>query len=487
MKPLRDLTLLFILVLLPSIGQAGVDLVAETRVFHVPDRGPRVEVNMAFIAGTMMLAPNEHGFNQARVETITIIEQNGEVKAFSKVELQGSERLDSLQGDLVHQEFFELPPGEYDLSIEARDLNSPDTAITRYRAPLAVGELPEGVSISDLMFAERIEPAENGPATKFGYQVVPLISDYFPRELKVLNFYAEIYGTADHFGTDSLYLLTYQIEGFEDKKVAGSFKKNSRMKARPVEPVMATFDIGELRSGNYLMVLEVRDRKGELVARREQFFQRNNPVPVIAYDIRSLENVDMANTFVDAISDPDTLADHINSLRPIADPLERKIIDDRWRDRDMDHMKRFFYSFWANRSTDPEQAWKDYHVQVVKVNKLFGCRIMKGYETDRGYVFLKYGAPNTMMDRFNEMGTLPYSIWHYYRAGRYSNKRFIFYQPDLANYCMQLLHSEVPGEVQNPQWNQVLHGRNTHNRNVDTQDPRTIESDRVREFYNDPR
>src|SRR5690606_39222110 len=110
----------------------------------------------AIIAGTTMLAPNEHGFNQARVETITIIEQNGEVKAFSKVELQGSERLDSLQGDLVHQEFFELPPGEYDLSIEARDLNSPDTAITRYRAPLAVGELPEGVSISDLMFAERI-------------------------------------------------------------------------------------------------------------------------------------------------------------------------------------------------------------------------------------------------------------------------------------------------------------------------------------------
>src|SRR5690606_21997897 len=134
-------------------------------------------------------------------------------------ELQGNERLDSLQGDLVHQEFFELPPGEYDLSIEARDLNSPDTAVTRYRAPLAIGELPDGVSITDLMFAEKIEPSENGPATKFGYQVVPLISDYFPRELKVLNFYAEIYGTEEHFGKDSLYLLTYQIEGLEDKKV----------------------------------------------------------------------------------------------------------------------------------------------------------------------------------------------------------------------------------------------------------------------------
>jgi hypothetical protein len=102
-------------------------------------------------------------------------------------------------------------------------------------------------------------------------------------------------------------------------------------------------------------------------------------------------------------------------------------------------------------------------------------------------VYLKYGAPNTMMDRFNEMGTLPYTIWHYYRAGKYTNRRFVFYQPDLANTCMQLLHSEVPGEIQNPQWNNILHQRNVAMPGVQTQDPNTLESDRVREFYNDPR
>jgi GWxTD domain-containing protein len=486
MKPPKlTLTLLLILgTLMPAL--ASVEVVVETRVFHVPGNGPRVEVNMAFIGGTFTIGLNERGFHGARIEALTIIEQNGEVKAFSKVEVMGQESLEPVNGDVLHQEFFSLPPGSYDLSIEVRDLLDADNTIARYQSPLAIGVLPAGVVISEIMMAERIERSEEPANSKFGYQVVPLISDYLPKEIGQMNFYAEVYGTDQVFGADSLFLLTYQLENFETKKVHGSYKKNVRAKGKPVEPVMAGFDIAKLPSGNYTLAVEVRDRQGELVARREQFLQRNNPMPV-AYDMRSLDQMDLANTFADAISNKDTLAEFIQSMKPIADPLERKMIEDRARDRDMDHMKRFFYTFWASRSPDPEKAWLDYHEQVVKVNKLFSCRIMKGYETDRGYVFLKYGAPNTMMDRFNEMGTLPYSIWHYYRAGRYSNKRFVFYQPDLANTCLQLLHSEVPGEIQNPQWNQILHQRNVPLRGVQTVDPHTIESDRVREFFNDPR
>ncbi len=462
-------------------------MVVETKVYQHPDAGPRVEVYMAFIAGTMVINMNERGFHQPRIEAITIIEQNGVIKAFSKVEVIGIERLDTLAFDLLHQEFFDLPPGSYDLSIEARDLNSTDTTATRFEAPLAVGELGQGVEISEILIAERIEPAGEGQISKYGYHVVPLISDYLPKEIVALNFYAEVYNTEKVFGADSLFLLSYQIENFEKRTVHGSFKKSTRVKSKPVEPVMAQFDIKDLASGNYLLVVEVRDRKGELITRKEHFFQRNNPKQHV-YDPNALEQVDLANTFADAFTDRDTLAEHINSLRPISDPLERKMIEDRQRDRDMDFMKRFFYSFWANRApADPETAWKDYHAQVIKVNKLFSCRIMKGYETDRGYVYLKYGAPNSMMDKFNEMGTLPYTIWHYYRAGRYSNKRFVFYQPDLANFCFQLLHSEVPGEIQNPHWNQILHNRNTPSQIQNTNDPNTIESDRVREFYNDPR
>ena len=479
-------TLPLLAALLFTRAIAAVEVVVETKVFHVHTAGPRVEVNMAVIAGSAIAAPNQAGFMQARVEVLTILEMDGQIKAFAKTEVLGPERLDSLQVDLVHQEFFDLAPGNYALSIELRDLNSSDTTVTHYEAPLAVGALPPGLSISDVLFAERIVPAVDGLPSKYGYQVVPLLSDYLPQGITGLSFYAEVHGSDQRFGADSLYLLSYQIENYEKPTVFGAFKHVERMKAKPVEPVFANFDITQLPSGNYLAVVEVRDRNDQLVARREQFFQRNNKVS-FNYDLAAMNTFDLGNTFAGAFSDKDSLAEHIASLRPIADPLERKIIDDRWKDRDMDLMQRYFYSFWANRSSDPEAAWRTYRAEVIKVNKLFGCRVLKGYETDRGQVYLKYGPPNSMMDRFNEMDAYPYTMWHYYRAGKYTNRRFVFYQPDLVSNCLQLLHSEVPGEIQNPRWNQILHSRNVAMPNVDPAQVGTSSGERANEFFETPR
>lgn len=466
--------------------KAAVELVVETKTFHTAAGQPMVEVNMAILTGTFGMATNERGFQQGRVEVVTLVEQNGEVKAFGKTMVNGPEVLDSVSNDLIHQEFFSLPPGLYDLTVEARDATGTDTSVTRYRAPLAVGTLPPSISISDILFAERVVPAQEGERSKYGYVVVPLLSDYLPSSIHKLNFYAEVHGTERALGKDSLYLLTYQIESYEDKRVFGPFKRSLRAKAKPVEPVIAEFDIDQLPSGNYVLAVEVRDKVGTLVSRKEQFFQRNNPI-AYEYDLQALDHLDLEGKFSNAFADRDSLVEHIASLRPIADPLEAKIIDDRYKDRDMDLMKRFFYSFWANRSTEPEKAWEAYRLEVIKVNQQFGCRVLRGFETDRGRVYLKYGAPNTMMDRFNEMGTLPYTIWHYYRAGRFTNRRFVFYQPDMVTNCFQLLHSEVPGEMNNPQWNNMLHVRNVALPGVQTQQPGTLESDRVMEFYNDPR
>lgn len=468
----------------PAKGQ--VNMVVETRTFYLADGTPQVEVNMAFIGGTMQARPNDRGFMQPKVEAVTIIEQEGVVKAFGKTEVLGPERMDSVQQDMIHQEYFALAPGSYDLSIEVRDLVKGDTAIGRFHAPLAVGVFSQDLSISNLLLAERIMPSVEGEHSKYGYSVVPILTDYLPREVKKLSLYAEIYNTEKTFGKDSLFLLSYQIENFENKRVFGPYKRSVRTKAKPVEPLMAEFDIVDLPSGNYLAAVEVRDRAGSLLERREQFFQRNNPI-AYNYDLQSLDKLDMEGKFASIFTNADSLAEHIASLRPISDPLERKIIDDRWKDRDLDLMKRFFYSFWSNRGPDPEAAWEAYRQEVIKVNRLFGCRLLKGYETDRGRVYLQYGAPNTMMDRFNEMGTLPYSIWHYYKAGRFADRRFVFYQPDIGVTCLQLLHSDVPGEMNNPLWNNILHARNTPYPNVQPQDPGSLESDRVKDLYTIPR
>jgi hypothetical protein len=127
--------------------------------------------------------------------------------------------------------------------------------------------------------------------------------------------------------------------------------------------------------------------------------------------------------------------------------------------------------------------------EVIKVNKLYGCRVLKGYETDRGRVYLKYGPPNTMMDRFNEMG---YPALHHLAllpGGQIHQPALCLLPTGYGHQLLPLLlNSEVPGEVNNPQWNILLHTALVPDHRCATDGPvNTLESDRVFRLLNDPR
>jgi len=478
---------LFGLALLASsplvLGQRGPDAIVETKTFHVPGQGERVDVIISVLGRSAAIMPNDHGFQQSRVEAITLIEKAGTIIDYRKTVVNGPERTDSLRPDFVHVESFLLQPGDHDLTVELRDLVTGDTTASNVQWPLPVGAAQDGLFFSDVLLASSMEKAPGSPTARSGYEVTPFTSTYYPSEIKSLSFYAEVYNAPQALKGDSLYLFSYQLEGFEDHEVVGAYKKVTRMRAAEVTPVLAQIDVTALPSGNYLLVLEARDRNGVLLGRGEQLLQRNNPIQYALTD-----DTPLGHTFVDAFTDADTLADALRSLRPISDNLERKIIDDRYKDKDMDLMKRFMYTFWYNRNgPDAQAGWELYAREVVKVNRLYGCRNIRGFDTDRGYVHLKYGAPNTIMDRANEMDAYPYQIWHYYRAGKYTNRRFVFYQRELVGDCYELLNSEVPGEVQNPRWNEIIHSRNSSMNNVDPQKPRSASEERALEFYNDPR
>ena len=101
------------------------------------------------------------------------------------------------------------------------------------------------------------------------------------------------------------------------------------------------------------------------------------------------------------------------------------------------------------------------------VQKFYASNFMAGFETDRGRVFLQYGPPSTITIRETSPSEYPYEIWVYDRIKNYSNKRFVFYNPDLVNNGYRLLHSDMLGELQNYRWQQQLSKRNSPNQNID--------------------
>ena len=77
------------------------------------------------------------------------------------------------------------------------------------------------------------------------------------------------------------------------------------------------------------------------------------------------------------------------------------------------------------------------------------------------------GPPNTRTQQPNEPSAYPYEIWHYYKIGNFSNRKFVFWNQELASNNYELLHSDMFGEPNNYRWQDMLQKRNTTFENID--------------------
>jgi GWxTD domain-containing protein len=354
-----------------------------------------------------------------------------------------------------------LPKGDYSVQIKIEDVNNPLAKVVSVKGKVSVGYASDSVAIADAELLMSYSPSQHASQlSKSGYDMVPYVYSFYPKEMKTFSFYTEIYNTPKVFQA-SKFVVKYYIESADNHIVLANYTKVAVHKADTVVPVLGSFDIEKLHTGKYNLVVDVIDKDNKKIATREYSFIRNNPIVRDASMDENLATVNIAGTFVADIKNQDTLREYVRSLAPIAHTDDRYFINSVDEQSDTSLMRRFFYNFWvAHNPADPKKAWDDYYVQVKLVNRKFGTSYKKGYQTDRGRVYLQYGAPSQRDQETINADSYPYEIWEYYKlADGESDKKFIFYEPSLATNDFVLLHSTAKGEVQNRQWQQVLFGQ----------------------------
>ena len=196
------------------------------------------------------------------------------------------------------------------------------------------------------------------------------------------------------------------------------------MNVKDTEVIINTMDISNLPSGNYYLALEARNRNNEIIGYNQFFFQRSNSNYQIDNSI--LASIDPSKVFSGNIGNIDTIREYIRMLAPISSQIENEYASSLIKTEDIQTMQQYFYSFWASRNTlSPQIEWEKYFAQVKRVNASFSALRMKGYQTDRGRIFLKYGAPDRIVQNYNEAGAYPYEIWQYYTLANQRNKKFV--------------------------------------------------------------
>lgn len=314
---------------------------------------------------------------------------------------------------------------------------------------------------------------------KNGKLQVPSCINFMDDRKKVLQYYAELHGT-DKVPEDQLPLLQYIFISKKeyDHPVSGLIQTDT-IKPGNMLPVSGDFNINALPSGNYHLNIMLKDSKGGDVARNTIFFQRSNINPVSAADttradsstqlFEKVDFLDLSNTFVSQYNVAQLKA-ILKMLTPIADENERINIESFAQRPDETYIRYFVYNFWTKRSPgEPDKGWKNFTKQVKEVNKLFGNSRNPGYETERGYYYLKYGVPEQRYVVTAEEAAWPYEIWQYNAPGKQSSQGILlFYNPGFMLGDYKLLHSTIQGEMRNSNWRAELYKTGSSSNNINS-------------------
>ncbi|TSA27809.1 MAG: GWxTD domain-containing protein [Bacteroidetes bacterium] len=427
--------------------------------FNSPD-GPYIETYLSVDAKSVIYERLPDGSFQGTVFILMTFKQNNEIKAFKKYELKSPKVADTTRRDFhfIDQQRFLLPNGSYEFEVQLSDQNK-KAEITPYTQTVSINYPKEKPAVSGIELVKSYQRTETpGEISKSGFDLVPNVYNFFPQADSRLLFYFELYNIGNQVGEGEKYLLTYFVETLENGQRVKNLAKIKKETAKEITAVLADLNIVNLPTGNYNLVVEARDQQNQVIASKKLFFQRSNPYARLTID--DLATVNPANSFVEKLTNIDTLREYVSSTYPISSALEKNFLKGNLRTADLAVLQQYFLGFWQRRNAeDPQKSWEAYKYLVEVAQHNFGTPVKKGYQTDRGRVFLQYGAPNVRAERYNEPSNYPYEIWQYYSLGNQSNRKFVFYSPDMVTSDFFLLHSDAIGEFNNPRWQVDLRSR----------------------------
>ena len=427
-------------------------------LFNSP-QDPYVETYMSIIGNTTKFVKNKENKFASQLEITMIFKQNDTIKTFKKYRLSSPEisNLKDSKPNFIDLQRIYLPNGIYNFELKIKDINT-DSKPQYFYDIIDVNFNQKDLSFSGIEYIEKYtKTTEKNILTKNNYDLIPYIADFYPKNFNKLSFYCEVYNLNKMLGDSANFLVKYYIETAQNdtKNQISGFQ---RQKANNINVVFSSLNIKDLFSGNYNLVIDIIDDKNNILATKKSFFQRSNP---IVYNADNIKSIDISKTFVDDLL-KDSLRLYLDYLYPIANINERQFIKNQLNNNDSIMMKKFFYNFWSKRNPlNPDEEWAIYLKQVYKVNSNYSTQVKKGYLSDRGRVFLQYGAPNDINESKFSPSTYPYEIWHYYKIGTQTNRRFVFYNPNLVGDDYELLHSDARGEVYLANWKLYLDKRNT--------------------------
>ncbi len=442
----------FLLTLLASAALRALDASLSYATFK-NGSGGFIEVYLHVIGKTVEFQPTLDSNLQASVEVVILFKKAGTIIKFDKYRLNSP--LAKSPMNFVDVKRYALENGDYEIEVSLQDLNRADNA-GKYAVAFNMDFSDDRLGQSDIQLLASFKKADPGmekhPMVKSGLYLEALPANFCGKNASLLTFYNEIYGADRFIGAD--YMVSYFIEKTdavgEPKIISIAHKRRS---PEPVAVLLHQMDISQLESGNFNLTVEVRSSTKQLLSKKSVFFQRSNPNLTADREDIAAQGLS-GDEFVTAMNE-DELRFSLKAIAMQVDKTDGELMNILIKEKKQDAMRLYLFSYWAKQNPNNPKVAYDAYMEVAKaIDRKFENGFGYGFETDRGNIFMKYGAPNDVISVENDPSAPPYEIWFYNQFPQtgQNNVKFLFYNPSLADNGFLLLHSNARGEINNPRW-----------------------------------
>lgn len=451
MKRIFQLVTFFMLC---SVSSQGLDASISFATFKSPQQN-YIEVYLYVVGKTVEYVPTtDTTLLQAGVEVVIIFKQKDEIIKFDKYNLNSP--ISSRMEDFVDLKRFALENGDYQIEVSVQDKNDLENVV-RYQGNVKIDypSNPTQLEQSDIQLLASVDPStEEHILVKNGFFLEPLPHNFYNRNATQLIFYNEIYDTDSKI--KDAFQVTYGIEEIINNKRSTILIGHKKRQPKPINVLILKMDISKLKSGNYTLFVEIRNRAKELLSRKTIEFVRSNPF--LDQPEETVKTLDMNDEFVGPLTQQE-LRYSLKAIAPLVPKYEVERLNSVIENKDSTVQQRFLFNFWVSQNPNQPQVTYKAFMEVAKaIDRQFDSGFGYGFESDRGYTYIRYGRPDDRIIVNNDPSAPPYEVWIYndFPMTKQVNVRFLFYSPGLGT-DFRILHSTARGELSNPQWQLELY------------------------------
>lgn len=467
--------LLFSITLFSINAMAKISASVDYLIFPAEKGGGRL-ILLFGVDGNSIRYKKETGGYQGTVSFSITVNDSVRNHFAENMDLNSPLLMDSSQFDRRYSAMKEivLPSGNFTVDMLIYDPGSQDTLKEKLNFNIKMPNAQVKPVCSDLML---MEPDYYDPSKSVFEQKIQAIrtSDFYMKADTVLRFYSEAHGILNKIPSGIPMVSRVRVLEQSSKRSLDEFGKIRRVKSALNLAYITDLSVKNLPSGNYLLIWDLIDTAGKVVAVSYRDFRKSNP--------------GLQQDFLDgtASSGDQILAAEIEklttgqrqhmvaSLLPIASTSEQSTIDYLRKKGTESEVKNYLASFWSKRSgQNAAKEFRQYHNLVVYADSKYSTQTMKAYQTERGRIILQYGKPNIIENEYSDrqrkamqnLNTIPYEVWYYYNLEvpvKQSDVMFVFVQQNRGNDNYRLIHSSAIGEVRNGEWRSVVESNATYN------------------------